>query len=146
MGKNQRISLVACNCILIFFFINNFHFFFLQVKKISPINKGGVSFFQYEVQFFIELTQSFINDSDKIKPFKEFKDQFSKIKQKKLSNAIKIAEKICDGEFSFKQHISFVKEGLKLFEEQYKKIQDVKKDKIEKEKIEKKKKKLKKRK
>ncbi len=118
--------------------LNTFQFFIIiQVKKISPNNKGGINGIQYEVQFFIELSLSIINDIDKIKPFKEFKDQFSQIKQKKLSNAIKIAEKIYEEEFTFKQHVTFVKEGLKLFEEQYQKIQVIKKEKDEKEKMEK---------
>lgn len=83
---------------------------------------------QYSIKFFIELTECFCNES-KIKPFKEYKDEFSKIKQKKLLNAIKFAEKFYLGEMTFKQHAKFIKEGLKLFEEQCSKLEEIKKEK-----------------
>ena len=83
---------------------------------------------QYLIKFFIELTECNINES-KIRPFQEYKEEFSKIKQKKLLNAIKFAEKFSLGEITFKQHVKFIKDGLKLYEDQCAKLEEIKKEK-----------------
>ena len=57
-----------------------------------------------------------------------------------MSNIIKIADLVSKGYMTFEQHIKFVKEGLKLYEEQ---ILELEKQKKEKEKTEKKKEKIK---
>ena len=76
----------------------------------------------------IELTECIISDISKIKPYKEYRKEFYKSKQKKLKNAIKFADKISLGEMSFEQHSSFIKKGIKLFEEQCKKLEEIKKE------------------
>ena len=83
---------------------------------------------QYLIKFFIELSECSINES-KIRPFQEYKEEFSKIKQKKLINAIKFAEKFSLGEITFKQHAKFIKDGLKLYEDQCAKLEEIKKEK-----------------
>ncbi len=82
---------------------------------------------KYIIKFFIELTESTISDITKIKPFLKYKEQLSKIKQKKLINAIKFANIISLGQMSFDQHYNFIKEGLKTFEEQMEKLENMKK-------------------
>ena len=59
----------------------------------------------------------------------QYKNEFSKIKQKKLINAIKFANIISLGEMSFDQHYSFIQEGIITFEEQCKKLNEIKKEK-----------------
>lgn len=59
----------------------------------------------------------------------QYKNEFSKIKQKKLINAIKFANIISLGEMSFDQHYSFIQEGILTFEEQCKKLNEIKKEK-----------------
>jgi hypothetical protein len=51
----------------------------------------------------------------------------SKIKQKKLINAIKFANIISMGQMSFDQHYHFIKEGIITFDEQMKKLGNIKK-------------------
>ena len=55
------------------------------------------------MKFFIELSESKVN-VNKIKPFEENKEEFSKTKLKKLNNIIKIAEVVNKGCMSFEQH------------------------------------------
>ena len=76
----------------------------------------------------------------KIKNFDKYKDEFSKTKLKKMSNIIKIADIVSKGYMTFEQHTKFVKEGLKLYEEQMYELEKIKKEKekleeIKKEKI-----------
>jgi hypothetical protein len=59
----------------------------------------------------------------------QYKNEFSKIKQKKLINAIKFANIISLGEMSFDQHYSFIQEGIITFEEQCKRLNEIKKEK-----------------
>ena len=80
------------------------------------------------VKFFIELSESKINIS-KLRPFNEYKEEFSKTKLKNLKNIIKIADLVSKGKMSFEQHIKFVKKGLKLYEEQYSELDKIKKEK-----------------
>ena len=84
---------------------------------------------KYIIKFFIELTESVISDTNKIKPFLQYKNEFSKNKQKKLINAIKFANIISLGEMSFDQHYSFIQEGIITFEEQCKRLNEIKKEK-----------------
>ena len=55
---------------------------------------------------------------NKIKSFKENKEEFGKTKLKKLTNIIKIASAVSKGIMTFKQHEKFIKNGIKLYEEQ----------------------------
>jgi hypothetical protein len=80
------------------------------------------------VKFFIELSECKINIT-KIKSFDKYKDEFSKTKLKKLSNIIKIADIVSKGYMTFEQHTRFVKEGLKLYEEQISELEKIKKEK-----------------
>ena len=93
----------------------------LQIKQI-------VSDQEYIVKFFIELSECKTNVS-KIKNFDKYKDEFSKTKLKKLSNIIKIADIVSKGYMTFEQHTKFVKEGLKLYEEQIYELEKIKKEK-----------------
>ena len=90
------------------------------------------------VKFFIELSESRINLS-KIRPFDKYKEEFCKTKLKKLKNTIKIAEIVSKGEMTFEQHTKFVKEGLRLYEEQRMELEKIKRErqKLEEKKIEK---------
>jgi len=81
---------------------------------------------KYIIKFFIELTESIISDITKIKPYVKYKDEFSKIKQKKLIHAIKFANLISSGKMTFDQHYSFIKEGLRTYEEQCRKLEEIK--------------------
>lgn len=74
---------------------------------------------------------------NKIKSFKENKEEFGKTKLKKLTNIIKIASAVSKGIMTFKQHEKFIKNGIKLYEEQMAENEKIKK---EKERIEEKKK------
>ena len=76
------------------------------------------------VKFFIELSESKTN-SQKIKPFEKYKNEFGKTKLKHLNNIIKIAEMVSKGKITFSQHEKFVKKGLVSYEEQYKKIREI---------------------
>ena len=58
----------------------------------------------------------------------KYKEEFSKIRQKKLWNAIKFANLISVGLMTFDQHSEFIKEGIKTFEEQKKKLAQIKKE------------------
>ena len=69
------------------------------------------------VRFFIELSECKVNIA-KIKSFQKNKEEFSKTKLKKLTNIIKIADIVSKGIMTFEQHEKFVKNGIKLFEEQ----------------------------
>ena len=80
------------------------------------------------VKFFIELSECKINIT-KIKSFDKYKDEFSKTKLKKLSNIIKIADIVSKGYMTFEQHTKFVKEGLKLYEDQISKLEKIKNEK-----------------
>ena len=62
----------------------------------------------------------------KIKPFNEYKEEFRKTKLKNLNNIIKIAEQVSKGYMTFDQHEKFIKEGLKLYEEQMAKLEKIK--------------------
>ena len=62
----------------------------------------------------------------KIKNYEKFKDEFSKTKLKKLSNIIKIADIVSKGYMTFEQHTKFVKDGLKLYEEQIYELEKIK--------------------
>ena len=99
-----------------------------QKNKLLPKSQS----YKYIIRFFIELTECVISDASKIKPFIKYKKEFSKTKQKKLKNAIKFADKISLGEMSFEQHSSFIKEGIKLYEEQCKKLEQIKEEEKEK--------------
>jgi len=83
---------------------------------------------EYIVKFFIELSESKVN-VNKIKPFEENKEEFSKTKLKKLNNIIKIADVVNKGCMSFEQHEKFVKNGIKLFEDQMAECEKIKKEK-----------------
>ena len=65
----------------------------------------------------------------KIKSFQKYKNEFSKTKLKKLSNIIKIADIVSKGYMTFEQHSKFVKEGLRLYEEQIRELEKRKKEK-----------------
>ena len=80
------------------------------------------------MKFFIELSESKLN-VNKIKPFEENKEEFSKTKLKKLNNIIKIADVVNKGCMSFEQHEKFVKNGIKLFEDQMAECEKIKKEK-----------------
>ena len=80
------------------------------------------------MKFFIELSESKVN-VNKIKPFEENKEEFSKTKLKKLNNIIKIADVVNKGYMSFEQHEKFVKNGIKLFEDQMAECEKIKKEK-----------------
>ena len=99
------------------------------IKKnyISQIEKY-ISSQECIVKFFIELSESKINIS-KLRPFNEYKEEFSKTKLKNLQNIIKIADLVSKGKMSFEQHIKFVKKGLRLYEDQYSEIEKIKKEK-----------------
>ena len=97
-------------------------------NKLSPKNQS----YKYIIRFFIELTECIIRDVSKIQPYQKYKKEFSKTKQKKLKNAIKFADKIALGEMSFEQHSSFIKEGIKLYEEQCRKLEQIKEEEKEK--------------
>ena len=100
-------------------FINNKYL--LQIEKY-------ISSQECLVKFFIELSESKINIS-KLRPFIEYKEEFSKTKLKNLQNIIKIADLVSKGKMSFEQHIKFVKKGLRLYEEQYSELDKIKKEK-----------------
>ena len=59
----------------------------------------------------------------------KYKNEFNKIKRKKLGNAIKFANIISEGSMTFEQHYAFVKEGISTFEGQTKKLRELKKEK-----------------
>ena len=65
----------------------------------------------------------------KIRAFDKYKEEFSKTKLKKLSNIIKIADIVSKGYMTFEQHSKFVKEGLKLYEEQISELEKIKREK-----------------
>ena len=46
-----------------------------------------------------------------------------------LGNAIKFENIISVGTITFDQHYAFIKEGIKIFEEQTKKLEEIKKEK-----------------
>ena len=97
-------------------------------NKTNNILKLENQSYKYIIKFFVELTESIISDVKKIKPFLEYKNEFSKIKQKKLNNAIKFANIISMGKMSFSQHCTFLKEGIKSFEGQIKRLEEIKKE------------------
>ena len=66
---------------------------------------------------------------NKIKSFKENKEEFGKTKLKKLTNIIKIASAVSKGIMTFKQHEKFIKNGIKLYEEQMAENEKIKKEK-----------------
>ena len=66
---------------------------------------------------------------NKIKSFKKNKEEFSKTKLKKLTNIIKIATAISKGIMTFEQHEKFIKNGIRLFEEQMAECEKIKKEK-----------------
>lgn len=74
------------------------------------------------------MTESTVSDTNKIKPFLEYKNEFSKIKQKKLNNAIKFANIISKGQMTFSEHSTFIKEGIRSFEGQTKRLEELKKE------------------
>jgi hypothetical protein len=80
------------------------------------------------VRFFIELSECKVNIA-KIKSFQKNKEEFSKTKLKKLTNIIKIADIVSKGIMTFEQHEKFVKNGIKLFEEQMAENEKIKKEK-----------------
>ena len=80
------------------------------------------------VKFFIELSECKVN-INKIKSFEKNKEEFSKTKLKKLINIIKIADIVSKGIMTFEQHEKFVKNGIKLFEDQIAECEKLKKEK-----------------
>ena len=66
---------------------------------------------------------------NKIKSFEKNKEEFSKTKLKKLINIIKIADIVSKGIMTFEQHEKFVKNGIKLFEDQIAECEKLKKEK-----------------
>ena len=58
----------------------------------------------------------------------KYKNEFNKKKRKKLGNAIKVANMISEGSMTFEQHYAFAKEGISTFEEQTKKLKELKKE------------------
>lgn len=80
------------------------------------------------VKFFIELSESKIN-LNKIRPFNEYKEEFSKTKLKNLQNSIKIADIVAKGKMTFEQHIKFVKKGLRLYQDQFSELEKIQKEK-----------------
>lgn len=77
----------------------------------------------------MELSECYTN-SERIRPYQEFKKEFANTKKKNLLNAINFAEKISKGELTFRQHSEFIKEGIKQCEEQMEKLDELKKEKI----------------
>ena len=96
-----------------------YYVFPIQIKEI-------LSEQEYIVKFFVELSESKVN-INKIKSFKENKEEFGKTKLKKLTNIIKIASAVSKGIMTFKQHEKFIKNGIKLYEEQMKRKETKKK-------------------
>ena len=80
------------------------------------------------VKFFVELSECKVN-INKIKSFQENKEEFSKTKLKKLTNIIKIAMAVSKGIMTFDQHEKFVKNGIRLYEEQMTECEKIKKEK-----------------
>ena len=80
------------------------------------------------VKFFVELSECKVN-INKIKSFQENKEEFSKTKLKKLTNIIKIATAVSKGIMTFDQHEKFVKNGIRLYEEQMTECEKIKKEK-----------------
>ena len=80
------------------------------------------------VKFFVELSECKVN-INKIKSFQENKEEFSKTKLKKLTNIIKIAIAVSKGIMTFEQHEKFVKNGIRLYEEQMAECEKIKKEK-----------------
>ena len=95
--------------------------FLKQIKEI-------ISEQEYIVKFFVELSECKMN-INKIKSFKKNKEEFSKTKLKKLTNIIKIATAISKGIMTFEQHEKFIKNGIRLFEEQMAECEKIKKEK-----------------
>ena len=79
------------------------------------------------VKFFVELSESKTN-SQKLKPFEKYKNEFGKTKLKHLNNIIQIAEIVSKGKITFSQHEKFVKKGLVSYEDQYNKICEIEKE------------------
>ena len=95
--------------------------FLKQIKEI-------ISDQEYIVKFFVELSECKLN-INKIKSFQENKEEFSKTKLKKLTNIIKIAIAVSKGIMTFEQHEKFVKNGIRLYEEQMAECEKIKKEK-----------------
>ena len=76
----------------------------------------------------MELSESKVS-INKIKSFQKNKEEFGKTKLKKLTNIIKIASAVAKGIMTFKQHEKFVKNGIKLYEEQMAENEKIKKEK-----------------
>ena len=76
----------------------------------------------------MELSECKLN-INKIKSFQENKEEFSKTKLKKLTNIIKIAIAVSKGIMTFEQHEKFVKNGIRLYEEQMAECEKIKKEK-----------------
>ena len=95
--------------------------FLIQIKEI-------ISDQEYIVKFFVELSECKVN-INKIKSFQENKEEFSKTKLKKLLNIIKIADIVSKGIMTFEQHEKFVKNGIRLYEEQMAECEKIKKEK-----------------
>ena len=95
--------------------------FLKQIKEI-------ISDQEYIVKFFVELSECKVN-INKIKSFQENKEEFSKTKLKKLTNIIKIAIAVSKGIMTFEQHEKFVKNGIRLYEEQMAECEKIKKEK-----------------
>ena len=63
------------------------------------------------------MTHSIISFS-KIKPYGIYKKKYSNTKKQKLINAIQIADKIYNGEMTFKQHYYLCKKGIEYCQKQ----------------------------
>ena len=105
MGKTKRISLVASNS------KKNIYIIKLklsenEIKKTNPNIESQVL-----VKFIGEMTHSIISIS-KIKPYEQFKKEYSNTKKLKLINAIQIADKIFKGEMTYEQHYYLCQKGI----------------------------------
>ena len=98
-----------------------FYVFLSQIKEI-------ISEQEYTVRFFIELSECKVN-INKIKSFEKNKEEFSKTKLKKLINIIKISKAVSKGIMTFEQHEKFVKDGIRLYEDQIAELEKIKKEK-----------------
>ena len=83
---------------------------------------------EYTVRFFIELSECKVN-INKIKSFEKNREEFSKTKLKKLLNIIKISKAVSKGIMTFEQHEKFVKDGIRLYEDQMAELEKIKKEK-----------------
>ena len=105
---------------------------YLKLKK--QFKKEGNNESQVLVKFIGDMTHSIISFS-KIKPYGIYKKKYSNTKKQKLINAIQIADKIYNGEMTFKQHYYLCKKGIESCQKQTLYILEKNKEEKEKKKV-----------